>query len=89
MKVLVAFLSLTAAVISKAQADDADMAKAAAGFYAVAHTSGSGLPDAAARAKLAPWLTPRLASLIDKASASQAGFIAANRNSPPLIEGDL
>jgi hypothetical protein len=89
VKLLVAILSLAAAVISKAQADDADMAKAAAGFYAVAHASGSGLPDTAARAKLAPWLTPHLASLIDKASVSEAGFTAANKNAPPLIEGDL
>jgi hypothetical protein len=89
MRMPVAGLVLAAVCGSPAQADDAEMTKAADGFYAVAHTSGSGLPDAAVRERLAPWLTPQLATLIDRASASEAGFMAANKNSPPLIEGDL
>jgi hypothetical protein len=80
---------VAAALLSTAAQADEAMAKAAGDFYAVAHAAQSGLPDAATRAKLAPLVTPRLASLIDRASAAEESFTTANKNSPPLAEGDL
>jgi hypothetical protein len=72
-----------------ARADD--MASAAGAFYAaylnLPHTGG--IPDATARMRLAPLLSPRLAKLIADAAAAETRFTRANRNAPPLIEGDL
>ena len=65
------------------------MQKAASDFYTVALPDISGLPDAKALAKLRPTITPQLASLLEKASASEAGFMRANKDSPPRVEGDL
>jgi len=67
------------------------MSSAANGFYTL--TLGlprtGGIPDATARMRLAPLLSPRLAKLIGDAAAAETRFARANRNAPPLIEGDL
>jgi hypothetical protein len=73
---------------SAAKADEA-MTKAATGFYTAARSAGSGLPDAAARARLAPLMTPALQQLFANAAATEAHFTGAHKNLPPLIEGDI
>jgi len=71
-------------------ADDA--AGAANAFYAVTMglaKSGGGIPDATARVRLAPVLSPRLDKALADASAAEVRFKAKNRDAPPLIEGDI
>ena len=48
-----------------------------------------GIPDAGARARLQPSLSPALNKLLSDAAAAQARFSAKIKDSPPLIEGDL
>jgi hypothetical protein len=72
-------------------AAETDVTSAAAGFlgaYGSFHPS-SGIPDAAGRAKLAPYLTPALNKMLADGAAAEARFAAKFKNSPPLIEGDL
>ena len=75
-----------------AWADDA-MTAAADNFYTLAVkaglSSGGGIPDAAARARDAPLFTPRLNKALADAATAQARFMAKNKDSPPLIEGDI
>ena len=74
-----------------ARADDA-MTAAANAFYSQAASkglSGIGIPDAPARARLAPLLTSRLAKQMADAATAQARFTAKHKDSPPLIEGDI
>lgn len=88
--VLMAILALV--VAGPARADDsAAMAAAANGFYTAYLTlpRGGGIPDATARARLSPFLSPRLNLMINQAAAAEARFQAKNKDSPPLIEGDL
>ncbi len=68
-----------------------DMAKVATGFYeayATFHPS-DGIPDAKGRAKYEPYISTRLAQLLADGNRAEAAFAKANKNSPPLIEGDL
>jgi hypothetical protein len=85
-----AALALLALVCATpAQADDA--ASAAARFYAIYggfHPS-DGVPDAAGRAKYAASLSGRLNALIAAAGRAEDRFRASNKDSPPLLEGDL
>ena len=74
-----------------ASAADNAMTQTANGFfaaYATFHPS-DGIPDAAGRAKYAPYTSPALDKLLAQAAAAQARFAKANKNSPPLLEGDL
>jgi len=80
---------LIALAAPAANAADDPVAQAARDFYAVAQKAESGLPDAKTRDKLRPLITPALAALLDKASAAEDAFVAANKDSPPLVEGDL
>jgi hypothetical protein len=85
-------LVVCALPVSQAQAADTDaMAKAANGFYAVYATfhPSDGIPDDTARAKYAPYISPKLNELFASAHAAQDRFAAANKDTPPLIEGDL
>src|SRR2546423_43993 len=69
----------------------ADMAKVATGFYeayATFHPS-DGIPDAKGHARYEPFLSPRLDQLLTGGSRAEAAFAKANKDSPPLIEGDL
>jgi hypothetical protein len=74
-----------------ATGDDAAMAAAANGFYSVYKTfhPSDGVPSAADRAKYAPFLSPGLEKLLTDAESAEARFAKANKDSPPLIEGDL
>ena len=74
-----------------ASAADSSMAETANGFYAVYATfhPSDGIPDAAGRAKYAPYISPALDTLLAQATAAQTRFAKANKDSPPLIEGGL
>jgi hypothetical protein len=63
-------------------------ARAFYGVYGTFHPS-DGIPDAKARARYQPYLTPALDRLLADASAAETRFAAKNNDSPPLIEGDL
>jgi hypothetical protein len=85
--ILLAMLGLFCA--APALADDA--AGAAARFYGVYggfHPS-DGIPDAGGRAKYAPLLSDRLNKLVAAAGRAEDQFHAKNKESPPLLEGDL
>jgi hypothetical protein len=72
-------------------ADTAPLATAAKGFYGVYqifHPS-DGIPDAADRAKYAPYVSASLNHLLAQAGAAQDKFAASNKDTPPLIEGDI
>ncbi|MGC9953929.1 MAG: hypothetical protein ABSD21_06595 [Rhizomicrobium sp.] len=66
-------------------------AKTAEGFYAVYSTfhPSDGIPDAAGRAKYAPFISAALDKLLADGNAAEIKFNKANKDSPPLIEGDL
>ena len=68
-----------------------NMAAAANGFYGVYRTfhPSDGIPSAADRAKYAPFLSPALETLLREAEAAETRFSKANKDSPPLLEGDL
>lgn len=75
-----------------AHADNAgDMSAAANGFYGVYATfhPSDGIPDAKGRAKYAPYISPALDRLLADGNRAEAAFAKANKDSPPLIEGDL
>ena len=87
-----AAITLLLLVVAPVHAQDAATA-AANGFYAAIigarALSGGGIPDAAARARFQPLLTPRLGKALTDAAAAEARFAAKNKASPPLIEGDI
>jgi hypothetical protein len=91
-------LLLALAVPASAEVDNgalsrtgADLAAAANRFYATyaAIPRSGGIPGPAARARLAPLLSSRLAGMINAAAAAEARFHAKVKQAPPLIEGDL
>lgn len=64
---------------------------AASGFlsvYGSFHPS-DGIPDVGARARLQPFLSPALNTLLASAASAQARFSAKIKDAPPLLEGDL
>lgn len=68
-----------------------DMAKVATGFYeayASFHPS-DGIPDAKGRTKYEPFISPKLNQLLIDGNQAEVAFAKANKDSPPLIEGDL
>jgi hypothetical protein len=88
MKIFLAALALIAPPAFAA--DDPGMAKAVEGFYAVHQQSDQdGLPDAALRAKYAPYISSALAKLLDDAQSAQDRFAQKLKNAPPIVEGDL
>lgn len=71
-------------------ADEQVMAKAVENFYAVHQASDQdGLPDAALRARYAPYISPVLDKQLGDAAAAQDRFAAKLKNAPPMFEGDL
>lgn len=84
-------LALFAALAAPAAADDtAPMQAAANGFYGVYKTLHVlGIPGDDDRARFAPFLSPALEALLKQAAAAEARFAKANKDSPPLIEGDV
>ena len=84
--------AILGSAILPAQASDADDgARAVRGFYAVYATfhPSDGIPDAKGRAKYAPFLSPTLEDLLKRGNEAELAFARANKDSPPLIEGDL
>ena len=80
------------ALASQADAADSDaMAKTTGGFYAAYSTfhPSDGIPDARGRAKYAPYVSDRLNGLFVEAKAAEDKFASANKDTPPLVEGDL
>lgn len=77
--------------LGAAQAGSPTPETAAQGFYAVYATfhSSDGIPDAESLAKYAPYLSPALAGLLRRGEDAEASFAKANKDAPPLIEGDL
>lgn len=91
-------LAAAAAILvttNAAAADDRDtqaVAKAAAVFYDAYMTChpSDGIPDAAVRAKLAPFVSPALDKLFVEGRAAEEHYAEATKHqSPPLVEGDL
>jgi hypothetical protein len=79
-------------IAGPAYADDSGaMAADAKAFYAAYQTfhPSDGIPDARGRAKYAPYISAGLNRLLAEADAAEDKFAAANKDSPPLIEGDL
>ncbi len=67
-------------------------AQAAAFYRACCLGAGrlGGVPDARGRARLATYLTPKLAFLLDSAARAEARHARAARGQePPLLEGDV
>lgn len=71
--------------------DTGDMAKAVNGFYAAYATfhPSDGIPDGNGRAKYAPFISPALENLLARGNQAEQEFAKTNKDSPPLIEGDL
>ncbi len=72
-------------------ADTSSPAKAVEGFYAVYSTfhPSDGIPNAADRAKYASFISAPLDKLLADGNAAEVKFNKENKDSPPLIEGDL
>jgi hypothetical protein len=83
--------SVALAAAAGSAADTSSPEKAAEGFYTVYSTfhPSDGIPDAAGRAKYAPFISPSLDKLLADGNAAEIKFNKANKDSPPLIEGDL
>jgi hypothetical protein len=82
------FLSGTCASFA---AGNDEMSKVAGGFYGAYSTfhPSDGIPDAKGRAKYQPFVSPALDALLKQGNEAEAKFGKANKDSPPLIEGDL
>jgi hypothetical protein len=82
-----------AAAVGNAQpvADSAALSQTAVGFYAAYKAiPPGGIPDATARARLRPFLSPVLDRLLAEGEAVEGRYKKATKNmSPPLVEGDL
>lgn len=88
---IVAMLAANAAS-AQTVSDQQALSKAAAGFYGIYMTlhPSDGIPDAATRAKFAPFVSPALDKLFVDGDAAEARYAAATKHqSPPLVEGDL
>ena len=85
---LAALAILLVAVPAVAQTDMTGVAAGFLGAYGSFHPS-DGIPDAAGRTRLAPYLSPGLNKMLADGAAAEARFAAKIKNSPPLIEGDL
>jgi hypothetical protein len=79
---------LTAALPATAQTDPTGVANGFLAAYGTFHPSG-GIPDAGGRARLSPYLSPRLNKMLAEGAAAEARFAAKVKGAPPLIEGDL
>jgi hypothetical protein len=84
-----AALALFLLTTMPARADDAVTAAANAFYSAAIAIAPGGIPDLAGRARFQPLLTPRLNQALADAAAAEIRFKARNKNSPPLIEGDI
>jgi hypothetical protein len=89
--ILIAGAALMAAPAFADGADSAAMAKVAAGFYTAYRTfnPSDGIPDAKERAKYEPYISPDLDELLKAGDAAETKFANENKDSPPMVEGDL
>ena len=88
---LVSLLVVLAGIGTAFAAGTDEMASVATGFYgahATFHPS-DGIPDAKGRAKYEPFISPALDALLKQGETAEDKFAKANKDSPPLIEGDL
>jgi hypothetical protein len=85
------FAVLALAPVAASADAPADMAKAVQGFYGAYSTfhPSDGIPDAKGRAKYQPFISPALDKLLAQGDQAEDKFAKANKDSPPLIEGDL
>ena len=87
-----AIVALAVASAAQAQTGTDALATAARGFYNVYMTQhpSDGIPDAATRAKFAPYVSPVLDKLFQDADQAEEHYVVATKHqAPPLIEGDL
>lgn len=84
-------VSVTAAATAfAAGADDQAMVQIVTRFYQVHQASSQdGIPDAKLRAKYEPYVSPELDKLLADGDGAESRYAAANKDSPPLVEGDL
>jgi len=90
-KIFAASLLLLAGTSASFAAGSDEMGKIVDGFYGAYSTfhPSDGIPDANARAKYAPFVSPALEALLKKSDKAEDEFAKVNKDSPPLIEGDL
>lgn len=76
---------------SPAFADDAaDMKTTAASFYTVVVSDKTGgIPDAKMMARYTPLSSAALIAGLKQAATAEARFASRNKNSPPLVEGNV
>jgi hypothetical protein len=91
MRCAIAAALLAAAMLTGAAPAAGDPQAIAGGFYAayVKYHLGNGIPDAAGQEKLAPFVSPALAALLDVAGNAGRKFAQENKGAPALVEGDL
>lgn len=91
MKGVLAVLAIILVPLPAIADDAADMGTAANGFYGIYKTfhPSDGVPADRDRAKYAPFISPALDALLKQAGDAEARFARTNKDSPPLIEGDL
>ncbi|HXC57446.1 MAG TPA: hypothetical protein VNU97_19260 [Rhizomicrobium sp.] len=85
-------LAILVSLATPAAGDEPGALRAAAqGFYGVYETfhPSSGIPGDADRARYRPYVSPALDALLKQAGDAEARFARANKDSPPLVEGDL
>ena len=89
--VAVLFAMLVVAGPAAAQDVNAALAKASTDFYSlVIALKQGGIPDARARAHLAPLISPELSRLLGDAARAETDYARNTKGeAPPLLEGDL
>ncbi len=91
MAAIAAALFASSVVAAQPASDVKALGAAAAGFYGVYMTlhPSDGIPDAATRARFAPFVSDALDKLLADADAAEARYAKATKGlSPPLVEGD-
>ncbi len=88
MKRTLLFLVLMASPAWAAD-DSAAMAGAVNGFLAAYQAFPGGIPDSAARARFAPYVSPGLLQSLSAAEAAEKRGSTKGKAMPPLIEGDI
>ncbi len=88
---IVLALALTALAGPACADETAALHATAEGFYTVygSFHPSDGIPDDAGRARYRPFLSPRLDALLAQAADADKRFGLANKDAPPLVEGDL
>jgi hypothetical protein len=88
---LAALLAVAGSSVARAESPDAQITQVMEGFYRAYETfrPPAGVPDAAARSRLAPFISPALGKLLADAADAQTRYEKLTQGRfPPLIEGD-